>query len=458
MPVYTTPQARVNYKKKNDKEGYLLLKIQYQQSQINFNLSYYLTSNKLLATVERKYWDAKLGQTTHYKKFDDIFYIENGKRRKEKDLDRGRNNIEVNKYLDKIKTFIHTQFKNKADVSPEEIKLQLDYFTGKKDKPRGPKRRKTLKLFPFIKKFIEDEQKSGKRGTWKKFITVQNHLKEYEKEKEIQLTYKSIDWAFRNKFLLWLYEAPRNHSANNASKVFEVLKQFLQESYKYRYHKNNIYKERGFGVKRVKTKNKVRLNFEELKVLIDMDLSANIPFEKVRDLFIVGCYTGLRFSDWHKVGKENIIEEDGEELLEIFTLKTSKAVYIPLLPELKSVLEKYDYLIPKLTSQYFNRTIKEVCELANLDSMEMRVYSESGKTKEERLEKYKMVSSHCARRSFASNFYDMGIPAFIVMQITGHATEKQFFEYIDLSKKDLAKKFAQRVKIARKENYLKAAK
>jgi len=69
MPIYATPQARVNYKKKNDKEGYLLLKIQYQQSQINFNLSYYLTSNKLLAIVERKYWDAKLGQTTHYKKF-----------------------------------------------------------------------------------------------------------------------------------------------------------------------------------------------------------------------------------------------------------------------------------------------------------------------------------------------------------------------------------------------------
>ena len=449
MPVYTTPQARVNYKKKNDKEGYLLLKIQYQQNQINFNLSYYLTSNKLLATVERKYWDAKLGQTTHYKKFDDIFYIENGKRRKEKDLEKGRNNIEVNKYLDKIKTFVHSKFKNKADVTPEEIKLHLDYFKGKKDKPRGPKRRKKLTLFPFIAKFIEEERKTGKRGTWKKFITIQNHLKTYEEEKGIKLTYKSFDWQFRKDFIQWSYASPREHSANSASKSFEVLKQFLQESYKLRYHKNEIFKEKGFGIKRVKTKNKVRLNFEELKAIANLDLSDNPSFDKVRDLFIVGAYTGLRFSDWDKVGRRNIIEEDEEQLLEVLTIKTSKRVFIPLLPELKAVLEKYDYVLPSSTSQHFNRIIKKVCKMANLASMEMRIYSEGGLTKEERLEKYKMVSSHCARRSFASNFYDMGIPAFIIMQITAHSTEKQFFEYIDLSQKDLAKKFSRKVKEAR---------
>lgn len=448
MPVYATPQARVNYKRKNDQEGYLLLKIQYQQKQINFNLSYYLTSNSLSPTVERKYWDAKEGQTTYYKKFDDIFYYENGRRKKEKDLDKGKNYLGVNNCLEKIKTFVHTKFKNTDNLTHEAIKLQLEYFTGRKDKPRGPKRRKRLGLFPFIEKFIEDEKKKGKRGTWKKFITIKNHLKDFADEKEIQLTYKTIDWQFRNDFLQWLYTPPRSHSANNASKVFEVLKQFLQESYKLKYHKNDIFKEKGFGVKRVKTKNKVRLTFDELKVLTDLDLSQNLPYEKVRDLFIVDCYSGLRFSDWHKVERKNTIDDEGSKLLEIFTIKTSKKVYIPLLPELKAILKKYDYALPKLTSQYFNRTIKEVCKLANLDTMEMRIFSEGGKTKQERLEKYKMVSSHCARRSFASNFYDLGIPAFIIMQITGHATEKQFFEYIDLSQKDLAKKFYRKVKEA----------
>ena len=121
MPIYATPRARINYKKKNDKEGYLLLKIQYQQAQTNFNLSYYLTVNKLSPTVERKYWDAQAGQTTHYKKFDDIFYIENGKRKKERDLDKGHNNIEVNKCLDKIKTFIHSKFKNTANLTHDDI-------------------------------------------------------------------------------------------------------------------------------------------------------------------------------------------------------------------------------------------------------------------------------------------------------------------------------------------------
>ena len=145
------------------------------------------------------------------------------------------------------------------------------------------------------------------------------------------MTYKSFDWQFRKDFLQWSYESPREHSANSASKSFEVLKQFLQESYKLRYHKNEIFKEKGFGIKRVKTKNKVRLNFKELKALANLDLSDNPSFDKIRDLFIVGAYTGLRFSDWEKVGSRNIIDEDEGQLLEVLTIKTSKRVFIPLI-------------------------------------------------------------------------------------------------------------------------------
>ena len=319
-------------------------------------------------------------------------------------------------------------------------------------------------LFEFIDQFCLEQQNdpTKKRGTWKKFITVQSHLKKYSEEKKEELkkelSYDDIDWHFRKDFLNWLYEEPRNHSINNAAKIFEVLKQFMQESIKLRYHTNLTFLEKNFGVKRVKTKNKVRLDFQEIEQLIQLDLSTNPRLEKVRDLFVVGCYTGLRFSDWHKVKKGNIIlDKDGEEQLEILTQKTTQRVLIPILSELKAVIDKYDYNLPSISAQKFNDYIKEVCELANLDSKEMRIYSEGGITKQERLEKYKMVSSHCARRSFASNFYQLLKKPSLLMQITGHTTEKQFFEYIDLSNEEQAKEFAHEVKIALNKRYLRKA-
>lgn len=343
-----------------------------------------------------------------------------------------------------------------GNISVKDFKLELDYRSEKKQRPIAEKE-KVPTLFKFIEDFISEQQNqpNGKRGTWKKYITVDNHLKTFANEKKIQLDYDNIDWHFRKDFLNWLYEAPRNHSINNAAKIFEVIKQFMQESYKLRYHNNLTFLEKGFGVKRVKTKNKVRLDFTEIKQLMDLDLSDNTRLDKVRDLFIVGCYTGLRFSDWHKVNRGNIIIDDADELLEILTQKTGQLVYIPCLPELKAVLEKHDYNLPKISSQKFNDYIKEVCELATIDTKFLRIYSEAGTVDNERIEKFKKVSSHCARRSFASNFYDMGIPAYVLMQITGHTTEKQFFEYIDIDPKKLAKRFASEVKMAKKKRHLK---
>ncbi len=163
----------------------------------------------------------------------------------------------------------------------------------------------------------------------------------------------------------------------------------MQESYKLRYHSNLTYQERGFGVKQVKTQNKIRLSFEELEQLMELDLSDNSRLERVRDLLIAGCNIGLRISDWHKVNRENPIEEEGEELFEILTQKTGQKVFIPCLPDSKAVLEKYDYQLPEISSQKFNAYIKEVCEMAAIDTTLLRVCSEVGTVDNERIEKWK---------------------------------------------------------------------
>ncbi len=343
--------------------------------------------------------------------------------------------------------------------SIDAFKLELDYRSKRKERPTGGQATKTT-LFDFIESYIEEEKTKteNKRGTWKKFITVSNNLKLYCKDRKRSLDFSDIDWVWRDDFVKWMYDKPRNFSANNAAKVLEVIKQFMNVSLRRRLHKNRTHLEPGFGVKRQKVQSKLRLNFDELKELIELDLSDNKRQEVVRDLFVVSCYSGLRFSDLHQISRKQIFKDESDELLEVLTEKTQQLVIIPILPELKAILEKYDYQLPMVSIQELNRIIKLVAKKVLKDKTFVRTYNKSGQTKSEVTERWTKVSSHCARRSFASNFYELGIQINDLMQITGHATEKQFFEYIDLDKRKRAKQFNVAVLVARKiqEDYLKS--
>ena len=425
------PKVRFNLKNKADEESLIILIFRYHYpGRINHITGRPLAERLVYSTGEKikpKHWDAKAGRAKHI---------------------RGRlEYLDLNKRLDKADEAVKSIFiKNDfGKIEIEDFKEEIAFETGRKIRPN-----ESLSLFPFIESFIAQQQRkaNAKRGTWKKFLTVFNHLKDYAFEQgRKELNYEDISWDFRNSFLEWLYAPPRNHAINNAEKILTTVKRFMKESYR-----------RGFSLKRVKVKNKVRLSFEELDALSSLDLSGNPRLEKVRDLLLVGCFTGLRFSDWHKVGKEQIMIDDGAELLELMTTKTEEPVVIPLLPELKEVLQKYDFELPRISSQKFNAYIKEVCQMAIEDSKFFRIYSEAGQVHSEKVEKWKKVSSHAARRSFATNFWELGIPAPILMQITGHSTEKQFFEYIDVNQYEVAKRFAREVALKRSQRHLKAVK
>lgn len=362
---------------------------------------------------------------------------------------------ELNSRLNELEELTKNIFKENGfgKISIQDFKQELAYRSGKQERPID-----SSKQIPSFFEFIEDyiskrnQEPNAKINTLKKFPTAFNHLKTYATEKGIKLDYDDIDWNFKKDFSNWLYSPPRNHSINTAAKTFKIVKQFLREAYRLGYHKNDIVNDKGFGIKQVKAKNKVRLSFEELDKLRNLDLSDNEKLARVRDLFLVGCYTGLRFSDWNKIQREHIKMHEGVELLEVITQKTGTKVIIPFLPELEDILKKYNYNLPKISNQKFNEYIKQVCKLALKDRKFLRVYSEGGIQKDETIEKWKKISSHAARRSFATNFFEMGHRIVGLMQITGHSSEKQFFEYIDLDGDKLALQFAKR----RKEQRMKA--
>lgn len=417
------PLARFNLKTPNASASLVYLKFRYwyrgEQQIIVHSTSW---------NIDPKHWDKKTQRARHIRGKEEY--------------------LELNTALDTFQQIAQGIFieHNYGDISPDDFRKEIEYRTGKAQRPAD---QKATTLFQFIENFIQQQQRraNAKRGTWKKFLTVYNHLQDFAADQgKAELSFEDIDWKFRFQFLEWLYAPPREHAINNAAKIMEVVKQFMRQAKREGLHENTTFEDAGFGVKRVKVKNKVRLTFQELASLLELDLSDNTRLERVRDLFIVGAYTGLRFSDWSKVKRDQIITEpDGTQLLEILTGKDRDHLFIPLLPELKKVLEKYSFELPEMSVQEFNRIIKEVCRLAIADSRFLRIYSEGGKVQDEMIGKWEKASSHAARRSFATNFWEMGIPASILMQITGHSTEKQFFEYIDVDKRTVARQFAREV-------------
>lgn len=186
-------------------------------------------------------------------------------------------------------------------------------------------------------------------------------------------------------------------------------------------------------------KETVALYDEELRVLQSLDLTDNPGLDVVRDLFLMGCYTGLRVNRWGEMRADNITEVDGKKYLEVITKKgRGKRVVIPLHPMITLIGNKYDWNFPKVPhEQMINRDIKVICERAGFTNNITQTKQVRGKSVQVVSPKYQLISTHTARRSFATNAYTAGMNLKDIMSLTAHSQEKTLRRYIreDLDKK-----------------------
>lgn len=184
----------------------------------------------------------------------------------------------------------------------------------------------------------------------------------------------------------------------------------------------------------------VYLTEAELKILEDYDFSDRPSLDRVRDWFLLLCWTGCRYSDLDKLTSEYI----KNDLFQFRQQKTNNVVAIPLHPTVKKILAKYNGEIPyPITNQKFNDAIKEVMKLVEFTDTVKIKRTTGGILQEEEYPKHDLISSHTGRRSFASNAYLSGIPSITIMKITGHKTETAFLKYIKVSPEEHAKKMAE---------------
>ncbi|MCK4676756.1 MAG: tyrosine-type recombinase/integrase [Bacteroidales bacterium] len=189
----------------------------------------------------------------------------------------------------------------------------------------------------------------------------------------------------------------------------------------------------------------IYLTQHEIDAIFNLDLSSLPQLDLARDIFLVGCYTARRFSDYSRIKSSNITTlENGVTAITLVQQKTKGEVIIPIRPELNKVLEKYGYNLPLTHEQKVNKHIKEVGEKAKINEIIEVESIKGGFRVKEKKTKFKLIVTHTARRSACTNMYNTGIAPLDIMQISGHKTEKEFLKYIKFKKKKTAMKLAKK--------------
>ena len=121
--------------------------------------------------------------------------------------------------------------------------------------------------------------------------------------------------------------------------------------------------------------------------------------------------------------------------------KTVEFVTIPMHSMVKEIITKYNGEVPSsLSNQKMNEYLKDIGEAAELDEKRIIVKTKGGEREEKTFSKFQLITTHTARRSFATNLYNQGFPSIYIMKITGHRTEKAFLKYIKIEQEEAANK------------------
>jgi integrase len=317
------------------------------------------------------------------------------------------------------------------------------------DKNKGQEQPETItyNLLSFVELFIK-ECVTGKRlsdkgtpiqpNTIKIYNTLKNNLEAFKKEKRYNLSFENIDLAFFEDYKDYM-TFEKKYATNTLSKHIRVLKSIMNDAVERELTKT------AFIGKRYKAKTEqtetVYLDKAELKRLYELDLSKETRLERVRDLFIVGCWTGLRFSDFNDISPKNI----KGDFIEIKTQKTKKTVIVPIHSYVREIMKKYvgkteNSLPPTISNQKMNEYLKDIAKEAKFNELISLQFTKAGKEVITNVPKYSLISSHTARRSFATNMYLDNFPTISIMAITGHTTESSFMKYIRVTPKEHAEK------------------
>ena len=273
-------------------------------------------------------------------------------------------------------------------------------------------------------------QNNWAESTSKKFATVKNHLNEFN----AALSFDTFTEEGMKDYVDFLRKKDMRNSS--VSKQIAFLKWFLRWCTKKGYCHNTAYEDFNPKLKSA-PKKVIFLTNDELNKLKTVEIPHNKQYlERVRDVFLFCCFSGLRYSDVYNLKRSDVKPDH----IEITTVKTADSLIIELNNHSKAILEKYKDIhfedhkaLPVISNQKMNVYLKELGELAEISDPVRETFYKGSKRIDIVTPKYALLGTHAGRRTFICNALALGIPAQVVMKWTGHSDYKAMKPYIDIA-------------------------
>jgi len=357
---------------------------------------------------------------------------------------KGMKDLDVlNGNLKKLESAFKDVYNRKSEfdnikVDPNDLKLEFNKILSPNKFKEVIKVEKTS-MVDFIEEFIRDCE-IGKRlhtknrtrlseDTIQTHRTTSLHFLNFQEKNHRRHLLNNINQIVFDDFLYYL-EIELELSKNSVSKQFVNFRQFILYAIEKKLLPKTVMLDLVFYTTREESDN-IYLTEKEIESFTNITEFNSTLEEEVRDMFVLGCYTGLRWSNFSTFNPEYI--QDG--VYSTVQGKVDSKVSLPIHPIVKDILNKYKNKLPVCpTNQEFNRTIKDLGK--KIPELHIPFSKQITRGREKVIEegmKYEFIMTHTARRSFCTNMYLLGVPVLTIMAASGHKTEKNFKKYMKAS-------------------------
>ena len=346
-------------------------------------------------------------------------------------------------------SLINREIQKFEDISEEVFYLfeqqnktpSVDEFRDEFNSRLGKKVKAEKTIFEYHLEFMIEQGRESQwtEATYKEHKTIYKRLTDFAPKLEFEdLTEKGLTKFIDYMNTIQVNKTKTGLKNSSIRKNLDNLKWFLRWATNKGYNKETSFIT--FQPKLKEVKNTIIfLTWEELMQLYNFKIPSTCPhLEKVKDVFCFCCFTSLRYSDVANLKTSSIFEDH----IQVTTIKTYETLRIELNDYSKSILNKYkecnfdnNLALPVISNQKMNDYIKELGELCGIDSPVSVTYYKGSERVDEVHKKHKLLTTHCARRTFISNAIMLGIAPEIVMKWTGHEDYKAMKPYIAIADK-----------------------
>lgn len=346
---------------------------------------------------------------------------------------------DINRTIDEWKSvmneiFARFELLEKRIPTPGEVKDLFNDMVGRKTPTNASLADEHDNLFRVFDIFTDTmgKQNQWTASTYEKFAAIRRHLKDFDPI----LSFPQIDDSKMQEYFQFLNKKEMRNTT--IAKHLAFVRWFLRWAANKGYYNgtsHNTFKPKIKGIDG-NSKEIIYLTQDEIKTLENHQfLPTQASLERVRDVFLFSCFTGLRYSDVAKLKRTDI--KDG--FIEVVTKKTNDGLRIELNKHSQAILDKYkdfafrgDLALPVISNVKMNEALKVLGQVCGIDEPTRIVYFQGNQRMEQVLPKWALLTTHCGRRTFVVTALQLGIPSEVIMKWTGHSNFSAMKPYVKI--------------------------